>query len=169
MVDILRLFDILTNTIFDMCDTLFQKEKSWIYFLIWTIVALRQQNQEAANLATMALQSASGFLLVVFELHVTYIKHRRKKTQFSFLQTFSFLSGLAAMFFFFGPMLELPYDIRSSWCRCYVLSLVKNVDRYVIGSTLGFGLLLYGFASFVRTRPEYFIFHSYSSHSKMWM
>jgi hypothetical protein len=37
----------------------------------------------------------------------------------------------------------------------------KNVFTVVV-SLFGFGVLLYGFAYFLKTNPEYFIFHNYS-------
>jgi len=41
---------------------------SWICCIIWTIVAIYQQNQEAGYLAVMALEASLGFVLFVGEL-----------------------------------------------------------------------------------------------------
>ncbi|CAF2408827.1 unnamed protein product [Rotaria sp. Silwood2] len=84
------------------------------------------------------------------------------------LQIITFCSGLATMFF--GPMLELPFVQAIGGTMFVVWLLEKYVEIApwkntiaVAGSLLGFGLLLYGFAYFLQTNPEYFIFHEYSS------
>jgi hypothetical protein len=97
-----------------------------------------------------------------------YTEWRTKIYIFWSLQCIAFCSGLAAMFF--GPMLELPF-IQAIGGTMFVVWLLEKYVEFapwkspftVIGSLLGFGLLLYGFAYFLKTNPEYFIFHSYSS------
>jgi len=71
---------------------------------------------------------------------------------------------------FFGPMLEIPF-IQAIGGTMFVIWLLEKYVEIapwtglftVTGSLFGFGILLYGFAYFLQTYPEYFIFHSYSS------
>lgn len=44
------------------------QEMSWILFAVWSVAALYQQNREAGYLATMALESALGFVVIQGEL-----------------------------------------------------------------------------------------------------
>ena len=203
---------------------------SWICCIVWTIVAIYQQRQEAGYLAVMALESALGFVIFVGELvmiigfqneivipsatiasfillligcilHLQqrsnfltvpftrpllflgtfvyfigmliltsrlYTEWREKIHLFWSLQFIAFISGLATMFF--GPMFEIPF-IQAIGGTMFVIWLLEKYVEIapwkspfsVIGSLLGFGLLLYGFAYFLQKNPEYFIFHSYSS------
>jgi len=203
---------------------------SWICCIVWTIVAIYQQNREAGYLAVMALESSLGFVIFVGQLvimigfqsekvipsatiasfillligsilHIQqrsnfltipftrpllfigtfvyfigmliltsrlYTEWRTKPHIFFLLQFIAFFSGLATMFF--GPMLEIPF-IQAIGGTMFVIWLLEKYVEIapwtglftVTGSLFGFGILLYGFAYFLQTYPEYFIFHSYSS------
>ncbi|CAF0914980.1 unnamed protein product [Adineta ricciae] len=92
---------------------------------------------------------------------------RQQKHIFWLLQIVMFLSGFAAMFF--GPMLEIPFVQAIGGTMFVVWLLEKYVELVpwrgflpVVGSLFGFGVLLYAFAFFLKTYPEYFIFHIYS-------
>jgi hypothetical protein len=203
---------------------------SWICCVVWTMVAIYQQNREAGYLAVMALESSLGFVLFVGQLiimigfqnekvipsatiasfillligcilHIQqqanfltipftrpllfigtfvyflgmliitsrfYSEWDGRKYLFWLLQLITFFSGLATMFF--GPMLEIPF-IQAVGGTMFVIWLLEKYVEFtpwkgvftVTGSLLGFGVLLYGFAYFLKTNPEYLIFHSYSS------
>jgi hypothetical protein len=202
---------------------------AWICCIVWSIVAIYQQNREAGYLAVMAFEASLGFVVFVGELVIMigfqnetvipsatiasfililigsilhlqqqsnfltlpftrpllflgtfvyfigmtiitsrlYTRWPGRELMFWLLQLITFCSGLAAMFF--GPMLQIPY-IEAIGGTMFVFWLLekyveiapwKNVFTVVV-SLFGFGVLLYGFAYFLKTNPEYFIFHNYS-------
>ena len=159
----------------------FQNEKvipsatlaSFILLLIGSILHIQQRSNILTIPFTRPFLLIGTFVYFIGMLILTsrlYSKSSTKKSIFWTLQAIAFVSGLAAMFF--GPMLELPFMEAVGGTMFVLWLLVKYVefapwDRpfSVIGSLLGFGLLLYGFAYFLKTNPEYFIFHSYTSKS----
>lgn len=88
--------------------------------------------------------------------------------QFLLLQIITLASGLTAMLI--GPLLQLPF-IQAIGGTMFVIWLLEKYAEIaphdskmsVAASLLGFGLLLYGMAYFLKTHPEYFIFHVYAS------
>ena len=97
-----------------------------------------------------------------------YRSWQNRRFIFILLQIITFTSGLSMMFF--GPMLEIPF-IQSIGGTMFVLWLLQKYaeiapwNDFWLGtcSLLGFGGILYGFAYFLQSHPEYFIFHVYSS------
>jgi len=144
---------------------------SFILVLIGSILHLQQRSNILTIPFTRPLLFLGTFVYFIGMLILTsrlYTEWRTKIYIFWSLQSIAFCSGLAAMFF--GPMLELPFIQAIGGTMFVVWLLEKYVELApwkspltVIGSLLGFGLLLYGFAYFLKTNPEYFIFHSYSS------
>ncbi|CAF3701123.1 unnamed protein product [Rotaria sp. Silwood1] len=97
-----------------------------------------------------------------------YTKMDNNLLLFWLLQFIAFSSGLIAMLM--GPLLELPF-VQAIGGTMFVTWLLEKYaeiaphDTKISGaaSLLGFGFLLYGFAYFLKTHPEYFIFHIYAS------
>lgn len=95
-------------------------------------------------------------------------KPENNNLRFWLLQFITLASGLTTMFI--GPLLQIPF-IQAIGGTMFVIWLLQKYveiaphDTKAAGaaSLLGFGLLLYGFAYFLKTHPEYFIFHIYTS------
>ncbi|CAF0989757.1 unnamed protein product [Adineta steineri] len=157
----------------------FQNEKiipsttiaSFILLLIGCILHIQQRSNILTIPFTRPLLFLGTFVYFIGMLILTsrlYDEWREKKYIFWILQIITFFSGLATMFF--GPMLEIPF-IQAVGGTMFVIWLLEKYVEFatwkdtftVVLSLLGFGILLYGFAYFLQTNPQYFIFHSYSS------
>ncbi|CAF0828209.1 unnamed protein product [Adineta steineri] len=157
----------------------FQNEKiipsatiaSFILLLIGCILHIQQRSNILTIPFTRPLLFLGTFVYFIGMLILTsrlYDEWREKKYIFWTLQIITFFSGLATMFF--GPMLEIPF-IQAVGGTMFVIWLLEKYVEFapwkdtftVVLSLLGFGILLYGFAYFLQTNPQYFIFHSYSS------
>ncbi|CAF0916504.1 unnamed protein product [Adineta steineri] len=157
----------------------FQNEKiipsatiaSFILLLIGCILHIQQRSNILTIPFTRPLLLLGTFVYFIGMLILTsrlYDEWREKKYIFWILQIITFFSGLATMFF--GPMLEIPF-IQAVGGTMFVIWLLEKYVEFapwkdtftVVLSLLGFGILLYGFAYFLQTNPQYFIFHSYSS------
>jgi hypothetical protein len=157
----------------------FQNEKvipsatiaSFILLLIGCVLHIQKQANFLTIPFTQPLLFLGTFVYFIGMLIITsrfYTEWGGRKYLFWLLQLITFFSGLATMFF--GPMLEIPF-IQAVGGTMFVIWLLEKYVEFtpwkgvftVTGSLLGFGVLLYGFAYFLKTNPEYLIFHSYSS------
>ena len=156
----------------------FQKEKvipsatlaSFVLIILGCILHLQRQANFLTIPFTGPLLFLGTFVYFIGMIILTsglYHHSGGKKAIYWILQLVTFLSGLAAMFF--GPMLEIPF-IQAIGGTMFVIWLLEKYVEIApwtnvwtcMASLFGFGVLLYGFAYFLQTNPEYFIFHSYS-------
>ncbi|CAF2919530.1 unnamed protein product [Rotaria sp. Silwood2] len=144
---------------------------SFILILIGSILHIQKHSNILTIPFTRPLLFLGTFVYFIGLLILSsrlYTKPYNNKLGFCLLQFITFFSGLATMFF--GPMLELPF-IQAIGGTMFVIWLLEkyveiapwNNTVTTAGSLLGFGLLLYGFAYFLKMNPDYFIFHIYSS------
>lgn len=143
---------------------------SFILILLGSILSLQKQTNMLAIPFARPLLFLGTF---VYFIGITILSSRFYDEgslytwKFWLTQVIAFCSGLASMFF--GSMLELPFvqaiggTMFVFWLlEKYVEIAPKKNTSAVAASLLGFGLLLYGFAYFLSTNPQYFIFHLYS-------
>jgi ABC-type multidrug transport system fused ATPase/permease subunit len=144
---------------------------SFILLMIGCILHIQQQANFLTIPFTRPLLFLGTFVYFLGMLIITsrfYTEWDKTKYLFWLLQLITFFSGLAAMFF--GPMLEIPF-IQAIGGTTFFIWLLEKFVKFapwkgvftVTGNLLGFGVLLYGFAYFLKSNPEYLIFHSYSS------
>ncbi|CAF1126068.1 unnamed protein product [Didymodactylos carnosus] len=144
---------------------------SLISLLIGSILQLQRRSNILTIPFTRPLLFLGTFVyfigLIILSSRL-YSGRQGKYPVYWLLQLITFLSCLAAMFF--GPMLELPFIQAIGGTMFVIWLLEKYVEivpwkstLIVICGLLGFGVLLYGFAYFLRMYPEYLIFHVYSS------
>ena len=156
----------------------FQNEKiipsgtiaSFILILIGIILHVQRRSNILTTPFTEPLLFLGTFVYFIGLLILSSrLYTRQNEGQFKtwFLQFITFFSGLAAMFF--GPMFEIPF-IQAIGGTMFVIWLLEKYIEIVpwktklkvVLSLWGYGLLLYGCAYFLKTYPQYFIFHSYS-------
>lgn len=144
---------------------------SFILMIIGCILYLRKQTNFLTIPFTRPLIFLGTFVYFIGLIILSsrwYKPFRGREGTFILLQIITFLTGLATMFF--GPMFEIPF-IQSIGGTLFVFWLLQKYTEIApwnefwsgVCSLLGFGVFLYGFAYFLQTYPEYFIFHVYSS------
>ena len=147
---------------------------SFILLLIGSISHLGQRSNLLTAPFTRPLIFLGTFFyfigLMIISSRLYSAVRRKKSPLFWFLQVIAFVSGFAAILL--GPLLELPFlqviggTMFVLWLLLkYIEIMPWNNTLPIVISLLGFGILLYLLAHFMKMNPQYLIFHAYSSAS----
>ena len=151
----------------------FQNEKvipsgtiaSFVLILIGVILHVQQRSNILTIPFTEPLLFLGTFVYFIGLLILSsrfYTRQNAKVFTTWFLQFITFFSGLATIFF--GPMFEIPF-VQAIGGTTFVIWLLAKYVEFVPWETKlkvalnlwGFGLLLYGWAYFFKTYPQYSI------------